>query len=182
MEERKKKIKEKIEQEEKVESIQLHGIRQFVWNILTREKNFQQNEIQIDPVFPLLLNDCDAQVSIDFVIHLPAASFMVIRCASVSMESWESYVVSFARVVKEYQIPYAVITDGENTRVIEVLSGSVLDMSLHTLFTREDAMKKLETFKKIPYPANKVDKIKRILYAFEGIKCPTPQKSKDHPE
>jgi hypothetical protein len=175
MEERKKKVQEKIEQEDRVESMQLHGIRQFIWNILTREKNFLKEEIQIDPVFPLLLNDCDAQVSIDFIINLPAASFMAIRCASVSMESWERYVVSFARVVKEYQIPYAVITDGENTRVIDVLSGSVLDMSLHTLFTREDAMKKLETFKKIPYPADKVEKTKRILYAFEGIKCPTPQ-------
>jgi hypothetical protein len=175
MEERKKKVQEKIEQEDRVESMQLHGIRQFIWNILTREKNFLKEEIQIDPVFPLLLNDCDAQVSIDFIIHLPAASFMAIRCASVSMESWERYVVSFARVVKEYQIPYAVITDGENTRVIDVLSGSVLDMSLHTLFTKEDAMKKLETFKKIPYPADKVEKTKRILYAFEGIKCPTPQ-------
>jgi hypothetical protein len=182
MEQREKKVKEKVEQEDRIESMQLNGIRQFVWDILTKEKNFLKEEIQIDPVFPLLLNDCEAQVSIDFVIHLPTASFMVIRCASVSMESWERYVVSFARVIKEYQIPYAVITDGENTRVIDVLSGSVLDMSLHNLFTREDAMKQLETFKRIPYPADKAEKTKRILYAFEGIKCPTSKESKDHPE
>ena len=182
MNDREKKVKEKVEQEDKRESMQLHGIKQFVWDILTREKNFLEEEIRVDPVFPLLLKDGDAKVSIDFVIRLPAACFMVIRCASVSMESWDRYVVSFARVIMDYQVPYAVVTDGETARVIDVLSGTFTDTPIHNLFTREEAMKKLETFKKIPYPPEKIEKTKRILYAFEGIKCPTAQNQTDPPE
>jgi hypothetical protein len=93
------------------------------------------------------------------------------------MESWERYVIAFARAVKDYQIPYALVTDGENVRVIDVITGSLLSDSIQRLFTKQDAINKMKDFKKIPYPSNRLEKAKRIIYAFEGIKCPTVSKT-----
>jgi hypothetical protein len=37
------------------------------------------------------------------------------------------------------------------------------------MFTRQEAMDKLRDFKKIPFDNNKIEKERRIIYAFQGI-------------
>jgi hypothetical protein len=54
-----------------------------------------------------------------------------------------------------------------------VHSGKPIGKSLSELFSRQEALNKIKDFKKIPCPANRVEKEKRIVYAFDGIKCPT---------
>lgn len=65
------------------------------------------------------------------------------------------------------------ITDGENALIIDILAGRLIGKSLSEFFNREEALNKMKDFKKIPCPANRLEKEKRIVYAFEGIKCPT---------
>lgn len=173
MDDRKKLIRERIEEEEQLEMMHLGGVKQKVWEILTKEKMFDPGEIEIDPEFRLRLSDCEATVSIDFIVDIPSASFMVVKCASSAIESWERYVISFARVIKDYQIPYAVVTDGDNARIIDVLTGSLVSESIKNLLNRQEALDKMKDFKKIPCLVNRLERGKRIIYAFEGIKCPT---------
>lgn len=179
MEDRDKLIQEKIKEEEFVEMMQLRGVKEKVWVILTKEKGFDPKEIEIDPEFKLTLSNCEATVSIDFVVNLAQSSFMVIRCIPTAIESWERYVIAFARAVKDYQIPYAVVTDGENARILDVLSGSLVSKSLSGLFNRQEAINFIKDLKKIPCPVNRLEKEKRIIYAFEGIKCPTKSNSSE---
>ena len=176
---REKLIKERIKQEEQIETVQLGGIKQMVLEFLIRKKHFKPEEIETNPEFRLPLGDSEITVHIDFVVNLPTASFMVIQCSSSSLEAWERYVISFARVIKEYQIPYAVVTDGEDAQIIDVLTGRLIGKSLIELFNRKDALNKMKDLKKIPCPVNRLEKEKRIVYAFEGIKCPTTKDSKE---
>jgi hypothetical protein len=173
LEDREKLIQDRIKAEEQAEIMQLKGVKQKVWEILTKEKNFDPGEIEIDPEVRLRLSDCEATVSIDFIINLPSASFMAIKCSSSALESWERYVISFARVVKDYQIPYAVVTDGDNARIIDVLAGTLVSEYIEGILNRQGALDKMKDFKKIPCPVNRLEREKRVIYAFEGIKCPT---------
>jgi hypothetical protein len=176
MEDRKKLIQEKIDMEEHCETIQLSGVKQQVWDALVYEKHFLPGDIEVNPKFTIQLSDGEAEVSIDFIITLPVASFVAIKCSSSAIESWERYVTAFSRAAKEYQIPYAMVTDGERAKIIDVLTGSLRGESIHDFFTREQALEKLKVFEKIPCPSQRFEKEKRIMYAFEGIKCP-PAKS-----
>lgn len=173
MEDREKLIQEKIKEEEFIEMMQLKGVKQKVLDILIKEQEFSLDEIEIDPEFRLKLSNCEATVSIDFIINLQSVSFIAIRSVPTAIESWERYVIAFARVIKDYQIPYAVVTDGENARIFDVLSGSLVSDHLKGLFNRQEALNLMDDFKKIPCSANRIEKEKRIIYAFEGIKCPT---------
>jgi CRISPR/Cas system endoribonuclease Cas6 (RAMP superfamily) len=170
MEDREKLILQKIAEKESIELMQLRGVKSIVYEILINEKAFYPEEIQIDPQFMLTLSTCDAKVSIDFMITLEEISFMVIRCVSSGIEPWERYAVAFARAIKNYQIPYAVITDGEYAKVIDVINDSFVYGSVQELFTRHAAMNLMRNFQKIPCPEKKREKEKRIIYAFEGIK------------
>ena len=159
---------------------QLEGVRQKVWEILTNEKGFDPKEIKIDPEFNIKLGNYEVTVSIDFVVNLFSASFVVIKCVPTAIESWERYVLSFARAraVKDYQIPYAVVTDGDNARIFDVLSGSLVGESIKGLLNRQEAINRMNNFKQMPCPEKRLEKEKRIIYAFEGIKCPTMKEEK----
>ena len=115
-------------------------------------------------------------VGIDYVINLNSISFMVIKCSSSSIESWERYTKAFARVVQNYQIPYAMVTDGEHAKIFDMITGSVIGTSVYELFNRQAALDKIKGFIKIPFPPEKLEREKRIAYAFEGIKCPAVKK------
>jgi len=162
-------IKQKIEEEDFIEMIKLKSLRERVLETLIREKGFDPEDIETEPEFSLQLSNCSASVSIDFIINLSAISFMVVKCSPATIDSWERYVVSFARVIKDYQIPYAAVTDGENTKILDVMSAS---QSADGFYSREEAAQLMENFKKIPCPMKKKEKEKRIIYAFESIKCP----------
>jgi hypothetical protein len=179
MDDREKLIEKQIKIEEEIETMQITGIKQKIREVLVKERRFKPEEIETDPKFKLTLGDREATVSIDFVVNLPSASFMVIQCSSSSLEAWERYVTAFARVVKDYQIPFAAVTDGEKALITDVLAGKLIGESLRDLFSREEALNRMENFKKVPCPANKLEKEKRIVYAFENIKCPTVKDSKE---
>ena len=179
MNDREKQIEEIIKADEQLETMQVSSIKQKVWDLLIKEKQFKIEEIETDPEFRVTLGNREITVSVDFVVNLSSASFMVIQCKAASIESWERYVTSFARVVKDYQIPYAVVTDGENARIIDVLAGKLIGEGLGELFNQQEALNKMKDFKKIPCPVNRLEKEKRIVYAFEGIKCPTVKDFKE---
>jgi hypothetical protein len=173
MEDREKLIQKKIKSEEETEMIKLEGVKQIVWEILIADKKFNIDEISIEPNFRIKLTECEATVSIDFLITIGSDSFMVIKCSSSAIESWERYITAFARAVKDYQIPYAMVTDGKNAKIINVIKGTSAGESINNLFTRDQAIEIMKNFQKIPCPENRCEKEKRIIYAFEGIKCPS---------
>jgi hypothetical protein len=178
MNDREKLVKQRIKEEDEMEAIELGGIKQNIWEFLIKEKQFKSEEIEIDPQFRLILGNRETTVRIDFIINFPFASVMVIQCSSGSLEAWERYVTSFAKVIKDYQIPYAVVTDGDKAQIIDVLAGKLIGESLSNLFNREEALNKMKDFKKIPCPPNRLEKEKRIVYAFESIKFPIMKDSK----
>jgi hypothetical protein len=173
MEEKEKLIREKIEEEDLSEMLQLRGVKQIVWDKLIKEKGFYQEEIAINPHFELVLSDCKSIVSMDFVINLSPATFAIIRCANSGLEFWERYVTAFAMVVKDYQIPFAMVTNGYEAKIINVLSGALEGESMQTFYNRTEALNILKDFKPVPCPEKRLEREKRIIYAFEDIKCPT---------
>lgn len=173
MDEKEQLIQKKIKEEEFIEQVHLEGTKQTVWEILIKEKQFKPEDIQVKPKFKLVLSDCETMVDIDFIINLPSANFMVIKCAYAAIESWERYLIAFARAIKDYQIPYVMVTDGKQVKIIDVIKGSLVGDSFESLFNRQEALKIMEGFKKVPYPEGKIERERRIIYAFEGIKCPT---------
>jgi hypothetical protein len=171
MEDRERLILDKIAGKEFIEIMQLRGVKQIVYETLIQKKGFHVEEVRIDPQFTLIFGTGEATVSIDFMLILEGISFMVIRCVSSGIESWERSVVAFARAINDYQIPYAVVTDGEQAKVTDIIKNVSVRISIQELFTRQEALSFIKDFQKIPYPDKYREKEKRIIYAFEDLKC-----------
>jgi hypothetical protein len=111
-------------------------------------------------------------VSTDFIINLGGRRYMAIKCAAASVDSRERHITAFARVVDEHQIPLCLVTDGENTRLIDTLKGKVISEDIGSVPSKEEALTHISSMVFLPYPAERLEKEKRILLAFETVRCP----------
>ncbi len=169
-EEREQKILEKIKEQDFLEQIKIEGVKELVWNILINDKLFKPEEIKIDPSFNIKMSDCEATLILDYLVVLNSYYFLIIKC-SPSIESWERYIKAVARISTDYQIPFAMVTNGFNAKIIDIISDRLIGNNINELFNRNRALEYIENFKKIPFPPDKIEREKRIAYAFEGIKC-----------
>jgi hypothetical protein len=177
MNDRDKLIKEKIEEKEKITSMQYRGVKHFVYETLIHEKGYHPDEIQADPQFRIALSDCESVVTADFLITIKACGFMIIHCVSSGIESWERYVIACARAITDYQIPFAVATDGEMAKLFDIFNNSSRQLAIDDLPNRREAADLMKNFTKKPYSQESLERERRIIYAFEGIKC---QPAKGH--
>ena len=168
---RQKFIKEKIGRAEAKAFEGLELVRDVIRDLLMNEKGYSDEDIEADRQFEIIQDNSRVLVSVDYILTLGGKRFMVIKCSPGALESRERHIVSFARVVDSYQIPFAVVTDGLHARTMDTLSGKLLSEALDSIPSRSRAMEILQSTELTPYPAERMEREKRILLAFDAIKC-----------
>jgi hypothetical protein len=88
-----------------------------------------------------------------------------------SLESWERHSIAFCRVADQYWIPFAIVTDGENLRILDSTDGRLVAEGLDSILSKKDAEEIVKKMSFDFYPSDKSEKEKRILYAFDAIRC-----------
>jgi hypothetical protein len=62
---------------------------------------------------------------------------MAIKCAAGSLGSREREILAAARVTSEYQIPFAVVSDGKTAVVLDTLTGEKLGEGMQQIPSRQ---------------------------------------------
>lgn len=169
--ERNQLLAEHFEYRAYLESLKLTHIQKTVIEFLLAEKGFSPQNIEINKVFPIKIRDIEFNTRADIILKIKDKNFAFVKCAINSLESWERFAIAFCRVVDSYQIPYALITDGENIRFINILTRMVSPGTLNVIppINECESLMQDTVFKE--YPEDRKEMEKRIVYAFEGIKC-----------
>jgi hypothetical protein len=92
-----------------------------------------------------------------------------------SMESWERHAIAFCRVADQCPIPYALITDGEHSKMLYASDGKMLAEGLEAFPSKPEAERLFGETSFETCLSEKAEKERRILYAFEAVKCPNTQ-------
>ncbi|MEJ2315121.1 MAG: type I restriction enzyme HsdR N-terminal domain-containing protein [Nitrospirota bacterium] len=163
---------EKARTMDEIERLQTETVRGEMLRFLTEHRGYAPGDIERDKEFRVGVAGCEETVSTDFIIKLQDKRFMAIKCAAGAVDSRERHIISLARVVDEYQIPYCLVTDGENTRVIDTMRGEIISEDLYSVPRKEEAVELLQKTKLSPYSPEKLEREKRILLAFEAVRCP----------
>lgn len=170
-EERKKLIEEVIKEQEKL-FMQCVGYIQRLTIQRLLELGYSLSDMEINKGYEVIVSENERFVaSVDIVVSIEGKTIYAIKCSPVSIDSWERFMFAFCRVVEQYQIPFGIITNGERWKTINVLTGEVKE--LLEIPTKEQLIKMMPSMEFIPYHKEKLPKEKRILYAFDAIKCPT---------
>lgn len=172
-EERKELLAEKVKMEDHLSNLELIRIQKRIVEFLISAKGYNSDDIQTNKDFRVDLPDASFSARADIAINIEDKIFCAIKCVMSSIESWERYSIAFCRVVESYQIPYAIVTDGEHAMILDVINGKPIAEGLDSIPSQAEAQRMAKEIVFIPYSQDKTEKAKRILHAFDAITCPT---------
>jgi hypothetical protein len=174
---REKKIQSILEQElEDGESLAADA-RKMVSYLLLEKKGYLPEDIEKRVVFEVKLGQEKEHSSVDFLISIAGRKAMVIKCAAGSLSSRERQVVAAARLIGSTPVPVAVVADPVTAEVLDVATGKVIGEGFGAIPIRERIIEMLSEYSSTPLSPDRLEKEKRILLAFDAIRCCVPQGS-----
>ena len=149
------------------------GIRQRIERLLIEDKGYSKKDIEVDREFEIVLGNEINRSKVDLVVSVEEKRFMIIRCARGSLVSREREVISCARILDTYIIPFAVVTNGEDAEVLDTISGEVISCGLGAIPSKNQALEALGRIGFKILPEKRIEKEKRIFLAFDVFKSPS---------
>jgi hypothetical protein len=141
--------------------------RQKIAHLLINHKGYQKNDIQPRKDLLVQAGENRAVIKIDFLINLSGKICMIIKFGPGSIVTRRRSLLAASRVLAPYQIPIAVVTNGEDAEVLEGASGRVISLGLETIPSREQLIEIINSDLFSRIPAKRAEMESRILYCYE---------------
>jgi hypothetical protein len=100
---------------------------------------------------------------------------MLVKCAAGSLDSRERQAIAAARIIASPPLPVAVVADPVTAEVLDVATGKVTGEGFGAIPTKEQLRSIVVERTMQPLDPKRLEKEKRILLAFDAIKCCVPQ-------
>ena len=141
--------------------------RQKIARLLINHKGYQKNDIEPRKDLLVQAGENRAVIKIDFLINLSGKVCMIIKFGPGSIVTRRRPLLAASRILAPYQIPMAVVTNGEDAEVLDGASGRVISRGLETIPGREQLVDICcaDHFNRIPVERAEMES--RILYCYE---------------
>jgi hypothetical protein len=149
-----------------------HSIREKVERFLREEKGYAREDLELGQAVEVVIGEKRVSPVLDIVIRLGDKRLIAIKCSPGSVVSREMEILSMARLLDSYQIPFSVATNGEEGELLDTVTGKVTSKGLEAIPSKAQALEWLERVDFKPLPEKKVEQAKRVLLASDLIKCP----------
>ena len=142
--------------------------RQAVEKFLVEQKGYQKQDIEVDTDISMTVAGEAYHSQVDLVVSVDSKTrFMVIKCVAASLGSREREVVAAARLLDDYQIPCAVVSDGSTAIVLDTVSGKKSGEGMDAIPSRQEAIDKLKSFNFPEYPKDRREREKLIFRTYD---------------
>lgn len=147
--------------------------RQKLSRLLVEEKGYDKSDLTPRLKIDTLFSNNFVTSTIDLVVSLEGKKFFVLRYGPGSLVTRERSAIAAARVLeKEYQIPLAAVTNGEDLEFIDVLSGKVLGTGFNSLPTKKEGLKQIKEVSFVALSSSSQrERELRILNAYDVEIC-----------
>jgi hypothetical protein len=172
---REAKIRDILEQELQDGEDLANDARKMIGYLLRDKKGYGQEDVRKSLAFEVTLGKETFWSSADFIVSVNGRMGMIIKCAAGSLDSRERQAVAAARVIASLPLPVAVVADPMTAEVLDIATGKVIGEGFGAIPTREKLKVILQENAMKPLDAKRLEKEKRILLAFDAIKCCVPQ-------
>jgi len=164
-------LKQEIEDGEEMAAV----VKHIAERMLFGEKGYADTDIRKDVVFDVTIGGEVAQSSVDFLVSLDNRKAMVVKCAAGSLSSRERHVVAAARVLDSRPVPVAMVMDPMSAVVLDAITGKVIGEGFESIPTKEQLITMVAGRDVKPLAPEKLEREKRVLLAFDAIRCCVPQ-------
>ncbi|MBW2607914.1 MAG: type I restriction enzyme HsdR N-terminal domain-containing protein [Deltaproteobacteria bacterium] len=141
--------------------------RQKLARLLVEKKDYNKNEIKSRFELPVSAGANKAVVKIDFLITLSDKICMIIKYSPGSLVTRHRPVLAASRLIAPYQIPIAVITNGEDADVLDGYTNEVISSGFESIPDRQQLTKRVADIHFEYISSRRAEMESRIIYAFE---------------
>jgi hypothetical protein len=149
--------------------------RNMVEYLLLEKKGYGAADMRKGIAFEVAVGGDTAWSTADFLVSVEGRTGMIIKCVAGSLDSRERQVLAAARVIASPPIPVAVVADPVHAEVLDVATGKVVGEGFGAIPVKEQLRGILAGSSMPALDPKRLEKEKRILLAFDAIKCGVPQ-------
>jgi hypothetical protein len=144
--------------------------RQAVERYLVEEKGYSREDIAVDVEIELVIQGDPYRSQLDLVISADGGRHpaMVIKCCAGSPASREREVLSAARLLRDYQIPFAVVCDAKTAIVLDTISGEKLGTGMAAVPSKSVVRERMTSIPPEPLSAQRREKEKLIFRTYDS--------------
>ena len=156
---------------EEVPNIGAEENRQAVERFLVEEKGYLKADIAVDVDIELTIAGAPYQSQIDLVVSLDegCVRFMVFKCAAASLGSREREIIAAARLLDaNYQIPYAVVSDGKSAIVLDTITGKKIEEGMAAIPSKKQAIDTLKSIDLVALPKERLERERLIFRTYDN--------------
>jgi hypothetical protein len=143
--------------------------RQKLARFLVEVKGYEKGDISPKRRIEMEIEGKRVLSMVDFVVSVDGRPFMVIKYGPGSLVTRERPALAAARILEDSQIPFTVVTNGEDAEILDTVSGNVLSNGIEAITDKASAMEMLRKIVLKPLPAKQVEAEKRILSAYDYL-------------
>lgn len=141
--------------------------RQKIARLLINQKGYAKTDIEPRKDLAVQADDKKAILKVDFIITLAQQVLMVIKYGPGSLVTRRRPVLAVSRLIAGYQVPVAVITNGQDAEIISGSSGEVIATGLDAIPAKQDLARRTTSEILKPITAHQAEMESRILYCYE---------------
>ena len=149
-----------------VRNVGPEAVRQTFEKFLVEEKGYGKQDIRVDEELIVQFKGEDYVSAIDLIVYCKDKSLMAITCVAGSIGSYEREILAGARLVYDYQIPFAVSTDARDAMVLDTLSGKTAGQGLDAVPSKEKALKLIQSIEYRPLDETRKEREMIIYRSF----------------
>lgn len=141
--------------------------RQKIARLLVNQKGYAKTDIEPRRALVVQADDKRAVLKVDFIIRLAQRVSMVIKYGPGSLVTRRRSVLAVSRLIAAYQVPVAVITNGQDAEVISGPTGEVIAAGLDAIPDKQDLKRRVSEANFKPISQQQAEMESRILYCYE---------------
>lgn len=155
---------------EEVPDVGAEENRQAVERFLVESKGYMKEDIAVDVdiVLDIRGNAYRSQVDLTISADGGKTTAMAIKCCAGSPASREREILSAARLLKDYQVPFAVVSDGSTAIVLYTVSGAPLGRGLEAIPSKADLAEHMKSAPLEPLSPARREKEKLIFRTYDS--------------
>lgn len=141
--------------------------RQKIARWLVERKGYGAGEVEPRRELLLQADHRRALIKIDFVVRLAGRVGMVVRFGPGSLVSRHRPALAISRLLEAYQVPIAVVTNGEDAEVLAAESGNVRGRGLEAIPSRAELLEAIQSHSFEPIAPKRAVMEGRVAYCYE---------------
>ncbi|WP_028313878.1 type I restriction enzyme HsdR N-terminal domain-containing protein [Desulfatibacillum aliphaticivorans] len=143
--------------------------RQKIARILVEEKGYAKEDVRPRLDLMAQAGENRRQLMVDFAVSVDGKTAMIIRYAPGSLITRHRPCIAAARLLEPYQVPFVVVTNGEDAQVLDVKTGKVISEGLDSIPDKAALEELARDAAFDPIDDKRREMESRIIYTYEAV-------------